>query len=79
MMKTGGSFVISLCAAIKCAITPHARAVDENTLLEGTVRIRPRIAVSACLLGRKVRYDGDHKRQDWLAAALEEVAEIEPA
>ena len=29
--------------------------------------IKPRILVSACLLGKSVRYDGEHQRQDWLA------------
>ncbi len=27
-----------------------------------------RIAISACLLGHEVRYDGKHKKQPWLAA-----------
>jgi uncharacterized protein YbgA (DUF1722 family)/uncharacterized protein YbbK (DUF523 family) len=29
-----------------------------------------RIGVSACLLGREVRYDGQHKRDDWLVEVL---------
>jgi uncharacterized protein YbgA (DUF1722 family)/uncharacterized protein YbbK (DUF523 family) len=29
-----------------------------------------RIGVSACLIGRKVRYDGQHKRDDWLVDVL---------
>ena len=28
----------------------------------------PRLAISACLLGERVRYDGDHKRAPWLEA-----------
>lgn len=28
----------------------------------------PRVAISACLLGERVRYDGDHKRAPWLEA-----------
>jgi uncharacterized protein YbgA (DUF1722 family)/uncharacterized protein YbbK (DUF523 family) len=28
--------------------------------------VRPRLAVSACLTGQPVRYDGRHKRHDWL-------------
>lgn len=31
----------------------------------------PRVGVSACLLGEKVRYDGGHKRQDHLLKRLE--------
>jgi uncharacterized protein YbgA (DUF1722 family)/uncharacterized protein YbbK (DUF523 family) len=29
-----------------------------------------RVGVSSCLLGRKVRYDGQHKRDDWLVDVL---------
>lgn len=29
---------------------------------------RPSIAVSACLLGEKVRYDGEHKLTDWVVS-----------
>jgi len=41
------------------------------------MKARPNIAVSACLLGEKVRYDGEHKRADWvisLASDFELVA-----
>ncbi len=31
---------------------------------------RPRVGVSACLLGEKVRYDGGHKRDDFVADTL---------
>jgi uncharacterized protein YbgA (DUF1722 family)/uncharacterized protein YbbK (DUF523 family) len=31
---------------------------------------RPRLAVSACLIGQRVRYDGRHKRHDWLVDEL---------
>ena len=31
---------------------------------------RPRIGVSACLLGETVRYDGGHKRHEWLVDVL---------
>ncbi|HMD37587.1 MAG TPA: DUF523 domain-containing protein [Vicinamibacterales bacterium] len=27
---------------------------------------RPRVGISSCLLGERVRYDGGHKRNDWL-------------
>ena len=32
--------------------------------------ISVRIGISACLLGQRVRYDGDHKRHDWLTDEL---------
>jgi uncharacterized protein YbgA (DUF1722 family)/uncharacterized protein YbbK (DUF523 family) len=32
--------------------------------------VRPRLAVSACLTGQPVRYDGRHKRHDWLVDTL---------
>jgi uncharacterized protein YbbK (DUF523 family) len=32
--------------------------------------LRPRLVISACLLGELVRYDGDHKRDSLLAGAL---------
>jgi FdhD protein len=34
------------------------------------VRDRPRIGVSACLLGERVRYDAGHKRDAWLVDVL---------
>ena len=30
----------------------------------------PRIGISACLLGERVRYDGNHKRNNWLVDEL---------
>jgi uncharacterized protein YbbK (DUF523 family) len=30
------------------------------------MKTRPRLAVSACLLGEKVRYDGEDKRTEWV-------------
>src|SRR5205085_12236099 len=33
-------------------------------------RVRPRVVISACLLGRAVRWDGGHKRAPDLLAAL---------
>ncbi|SFM28618.1 Uncharacterized conserved protein YbgA, DUF1722 family [Ectothiorhodospira mobilis] len=30
----------------------------------------PRVGVSRCLLGEAVRYDGDHRRQDWIVSHL---------
>jgi uncharacterized protein YbgA (DUF1722 family)/uncharacterized protein YbbK (DUF523 family) len=32
--------------------------------------VRPRVAISECLLGREVRYDGGHKRDSFLTEAL---------
>lgn len=31
---------------------------------------RPVVGISSCLLGREVRYDGRHKRHEWLADVL---------
>jgi len=31
---------------------------------------RPRVGISACLLGEPVRYDGGHKRNDWLVDVI---------
>ena len=31
--------------------------------------MNPRVAISSCLLGRNVRYDGGHKRREWLSEA----------
>ncbi|MEE8343005.1 MAG: DUF523 and DUF1722 domain-containing protein [Gammaproteobacteria bacterium] len=36
------------------------------------------LGVSACLLGQKVRYDGRHKRQDFIANTLAEYFEVKP-
>jgi len=32
--------------------------------------VRPTIGISACLLGERVRHDGEHKRNDWLVNQL---------
>jgi uncharacterized protein YbgA (DUF1722 family)/uncharacterized protein YbbK (DUF523 family) len=39
---------------------------------------RPRIGVSSCLVGRKVRYDGQHKRDDFLTDVLAPFVEWVP-
>ncbi len=39
---------------------------------------RPRICVSACLLGEPVRYDGDTKPHAWVRDELSRVAELVP-
>ncbi len=41
-------------------------------------RTRIRIGVSSCLLGRKVRYDGQHKRDDFLTEVLAPFVEWVP-
>ncbi|MEE9342852.1 MAG: DUF523 domain-containing protein [Gammaproteobacteria bacterium] len=40
--------------------------------------IKPRIGVSACLLGHEVRYDGDHRKNDWLLRVASEIVEFVP-
>ena len=39
---------------------------------------RPRIGISSCLLGRRVRFDGGHKRNDFLSAVLTHYIEYVP-
>lgn len=39
---------------------------------------RPRIAVSSCLLGQPVRYDGEHKRHAWLNDRLAKCVDLMP-
>ena len=34
------------------------------------VHVHPQLALSSCLLGQEVCYDGLHKRHDWLANTL---------
>ena len=41
-------------------------------------QVKPRIGVSACLLGQRVRYDGSDKRQPWTDAELAERVEWLP-
>ena len=44
----------------------------------GEVHSRPRLAVSSCLLGQAVRYDGRHKRHNWLVDTLGRCVDFEP-
>ncbi len=37
-----------------------------NTAMEKTCHTKPRLGISACLLGQRVRYDGGHKREPFL-------------
>jgi uncharacterized protein YbbK (DUF523 family)/uncharacterized protein YbgA (DUF1722 family) len=37
---------------------------------EKTEKRKPRVGISSCLLGEKVRYDGGHKRHDWIVTTL---------
>ncbi len=39
---------------------------------------RPRLAVSSCLLGEAVRYDGGHKRHAWLSETLAPWVDLRP-
>ncbi len=39
---------------------------------------RPRVGVSACLLGEAVRYDGGHKRHTWVTEVLARQVELVP-
>jgi uncharacterized protein YbbK (DUF523 family) len=43
-------------------------AVDAENF--GGNMLRPRIAISACLLGHRVRYDGGHKTDGWIVETL---------
>lgn len=43
-----------------------------------TAPLRPRIGISACLLGRSVRFDGGHKRHAFVCDALEPFVEWVP-
>ncbi len=40
--------------------------------------LRPRIGVSACLLGRPVRFDGGHKKSDFVAETLSRFVDFVP-
>jgi uncharacterized protein YbgA (DUF1722 family)/uncharacterized protein YbbK (DUF523 family) len=42
------------------------------------LHLRPRVAVSACLLGESVRYDGAHKRDRYITDQLAEVIDFVP-
>ena len=48
----------------------HPRPTPANT--------RPRVAVSACLLGQPVRYDGRSKRNAWVVKTLSRQVEVIP-
>lgn len=39
---------------------------------------RARVGVSACLLGQRVRWDGDHKRDAWIVEDLASLVELVP-
>jgi uncharacterized protein YbgA (DUF1722 family)/uncharacterized protein YbbK (DUF523 family) len=44
----------------------------------GEAHARPRLAVSSCLLGQAVRYDGRHKRHAWLVDVLGRCVDFVP-
>ncbi|MCH8550607.1 MAG: DUF523 and DUF1722 domain-containing protein [Natronospirillum sp.] len=39
---------------------------------------RPRVAISACLMGEEVRYNGGHKRHRWVTDVLGEFVDLRP-
>ena len=53
-------------------------SLPHNTRLSQQKNNRLRIAVSACLLGQKVRYDGGDKRHDFVCRVLAKLAELVP-
>jgi uncharacterized protein YbbK (DUF523 family) len=40
--------------------------------------MKPRVGVSACLLGEEVRWDGGHKRDDWITGTLGRLVQFVP-
>ena len=40
--------------------------------------VRPKLAISSCLLGQEVRFDGAHKRDNWLLKQLGEHVDYQP-
>jgi len=54
----------------------HALAVELRDLFWLVPATRPRVALSSCLAGEAVRWDGGHKRDAPLLAALGEWAEL---
>lgn len=59
---------------------PTGSSPDANRsgTTRGDLRGRPRVGVSECLLGRTVRYDGGHKRDDFLVRSLGPAVEWVP-
>jgi len=53
---------------------PLLRRLRESAVQHGPVKI----AVSSCLLGREVRYDGSHKKDAFITGALAECADFVP-
>lgn len=51
---------------------------DSATRAAWDAGLRPRIGVSACLVGERVRYDGDHRRVALIADLLPGVATLVP-
>jgi uncharacterized protein YbbK (DUF523 family) len=50
-------------------LSPHAK-IGSSGCYKGGVESKPRIGISACLLGEEVRYDGGHKRNAFLTEIL---------
>ena len=51
----------------------HASGVNQDN-----TQLKPRLGISSCLLGHNVRYDGGHKHNPHITAALGQVFEFVP-
>src|ERR1700689_5655780 len=59
-------------------MTTNEPAAPAKALYAGDNAAPIRIGVSSCLLGEQVRFDGGHKRSDFLAATLGRFVEFVP-
>ncbi|MFZ5724386.1 MAG: DUF523 domain-containing protein [Pseudomonadota bacterium] len=57
---------------------PAVLREDPQLLAWRQAGVRPRVGVSACLLGERVRYDGEHRRIALVADALRDLVELVP-
>ena len=64
----------------RCRTVPQmiADASPIDRLPETNPTARPNIGVSACLLGKPVRYDGDHKRNEYISDILGQQVSLIP-
>jgi len=56
----------------------HSNRAPQPSRLAPMIPPRPRVGVSACLLGQQVRYNGAHKRDAWVAEILARDVELVP-
>lgn len=56
----------------------RAHPISSGGMLAGTEPSKPRVGISACLLGQEVRYDGGHKRDAFLTDSLGSYVEWVP-